>query len=155
MILVLDEAFDVLRNAFRAVRQSRPFEIDAIVAMPGHLHCIWTLPPGDGDFSTRWRLVKTWFSKHSPDALLQGPGAARQARGERGIWLRRYWEHQIRDEADLSQHVDYIHYNPVKHGLVKSAGDWRWSSFARFVQAGVYPADWGREAMGFEGVGRE
>ena len=90
-ILASDEAVDALRNAFRSVRQSRPFEIDAIVVMPDHLHCIWTLPPDDADFSTRWRLIKTWFSKHCPDALRRTPDAARLTKGEQAIWQHRYW----------------------------------------------------------------
>ena len=154
-ILASGEAVDVLRNAFRVVRQSRPFEIDAIVVMPDHLHCIWTLPPGDWDFPTRWRLVKTWFTKHCPEALRCVPDAARFKKGGQAIWQHRYWEHLIRDHADLARHVDYIHYNPVKHGLVGSAGAWPWSSLSRFVRAGVYPADWGRGGMRLEAVGRE
>ena len=92
--------------------------------MPDHLHCIWTLPPGDGDFPTRWRLVKTWFTKHCLEALRCVPDAARLKKGGQVIWQHCYWEHLIRDEADLARHVDYIHYNPVKHGLVGSAVDW-------------------------------
>ena len=119
-ILASDEAIGALRDAFRSVRHSRPFDIDAIVVMPDHLHCIWTLPPDDADFSTRWRLVKTRFTKHCPDTLRRIPDAARQRKGEQAVWQHRYWEHQIRDEADFTRHADYIHYNPVKHGLVRS-----------------------------------
>ena len=130
-ILASDEAVDALRNAFRSVRQSRPFEIDAIVVMPDHLHCIWTLPPDDADFSTRWRLIKTSFSKHCPDTLRRTPYEARLTKGEQAIWQHRYWEHQIRDETDFARHVDYIHYNPIKHGLSRSPLDWPYSSFGR------------------------
>ena len=154
-ILASHEAVDVLRNAFRSVRQSRPFEIDAIVVMPDHLHCIWTLPPDDADFSTRWRLIKTWFSKHCPDALRCTPDAARLKKGEQAIWQHRYWEHQIRDETDFARHVDYIHYNPVKHGLARSPLDWPYSSFNRYVKAGVYASDWGGDSMCFDGIGHE
>jgi len=119
----LDESVDVLHNAFRTVRQSRPFEIDAIVVNPDHLHCIWTLPPDDADFSTRWRLIKTCFPKHFPDTLRRTPDAARLKKGEKAIWQHRYWEHQIRDETDFARHVDYIHYNPGKHGLARSPLD--------------------------------
>ncbi len=154
-ILASAEAVDALREAFRSVRRSRPFEIDAIVVMPDHLHCIWTLPPGDVDFSTRWRLVKTGFTKHCPDILRRAPDTARLTRGEQAVWQHRYWEHQIRDDADFARHVDYIHYNPVKHGLARSPLEWPYSSFGRYVEAGVYAPDWGRGAMGFEGVGRE
>jgi putative transposase len=138
------EAVDVLRSAFRAVRASRPFHIDAMVVMPDHLHCLWTLPPGDADFSTRWRLIKTWFTKHH-GADAQPPA----------IWQPRYWEHQVRDEADFANHADYIHYNPVKHGLAASPMAWPYSSFRRYVEAGVYPANWGENAIEFKGVGQE
>lgn len=154
-ILASVEAVDVLREAFRSVRRSRPFEIDAIVVMPDHLHCIWTLPPGDVDFATRWRLIKTGFTKHCPDTLRCAVDAGRLTRGEQAIWQHRYWEHQIRDEADFARHVDYIHYNPVKHGLARAALDWPYSSFGRHVQAGVYASDWGGAPMGLAGVGRE
>ena len=137
-ILASDEAVYVLRNAFRSVCQSCPFEIAAIVVMPDHLHCIWTLPPpDDADFSTRWRLIKTGFTKHCPDILRRTPDTARLTKGEQAIWQHRYWEHQIRDETDFARHVDYIHYNPVKHGLARSPLDWPYSSFGRYVKAGA------------------
>ena len=154
-VLASDAAMDVLRNAFRSVRQSRPFEIDAIVVLPDHLHCIWTLPPEDADFSTRWRLIKTRFTKDCPASLRQTPDTARLRKGEQAIWQHRYWEHQIRDEADFARHVDYIHYNPVKHGLVRSPREWPHSSFGRYVKAGLYPLDWGRELMPYDGIGSE
>jgi putative transposase len=149
------EAVEVLRNAFRNVRQSRLFEIDAMVVMPDHLHCIWTLPPGDADFSTRWRLIKTWFTKHFDPVLRPAPSAICQSRHEQAIWQHRYWEHQLRDENDFARHVDYIHYNPVKHGLIGSPIDWPYSSFRRFVEAGIYPPDWGRDIINLEGIGHE
>lgn len=154
-ILASGDAVDVLRNAFRSVRQLRPFEIDAIVVMPDHLHCIWTLPPDDADFSTRWRLIKTGFTKHCPDALRRTPDEARRRKGEQAVWQHRYWEHQIRDETDFARHADYIHYNPVKHGLARSPGEWPYSSFGRYVTAGVYALDWGSDSMSVEGVGHE
>ena len=138
------EAVETLRGAFRAVRASRPFEIDAMVVMPDHLHCLWTLPPGDADFPTRWRLIKTWFTKH------RGLDGATEA-----VWQPRYWEHQIRDEADFARHADYIHYNPVKHGLAESPMAWPYSSFRRHVQAGAYPANWGENAIDFKSIGHE
>lgn len=136
-----DAAVSVLRSAFRAVRASRPFVIDAVVVMPDHLHCIWTLPPGDADFATRWRLLKTWFTKHC-DPALRATATAHAARGERGLWQHRYWEHVLRDETDFIRHVEYIHYNPVKHGYVTSPVQWSHSSFHRYVEAGIYPVDW-------------
>jgi putative transposase len=149
------EAVDVLREAFRSVRLSRPFELDAVVVLPDHLHCIWTLPPGDADFATRWRLVKTWFTKHCDPALRKASNLARAAKNEQALWQHRYWEHMLRDETDFARHVEYIHFNPVKHGLVSSALDWPYSSFRRYVEAGVYPADWGQRAMDIDGVGHE
>ena len=154
-VFAADDAVAVLRDAFRSVRRSRPFGIDAIVVMPDHLHCIWTLPPDDADFSTRWRLIKTCFTKHCPAALLHPPNAARLIKGEQAVWQHRYWEHQIRDETDFARHVDYIHYNPVKHGLARSPLDWPYSSFSRYVEAGVYAPDWGSAALDFEGIGHE
>jgi len=145
----------VLRMAFRVVRTARPFEVDAMVVLPDHLHCIWTLPPGDADFATRWRLIKTWFTKHCDPALRAAPNHARTAKREQALWQHRYWEHTLRNEADFARHVDYIHFNPVKHGLVSSAMEWTYSSCRRYVEAGVYPPDWGQGTMDFEGVGHE
>jgi putative transposase len=154
-LLASVDAVDVLRMAFRVVRATRPFEIDAIVVLPDHLHCIWTLPPGDADFATRWRLIKTWFTKHCDPALRTTPNRARMSTGQQAIWQHRYWEHALRDETDVSRHIDYIHFNPVKHGHVSSVMEWPHSSFRRFVKDGVYPADWGQGAMDFDGVGHE
>lgn len=131
---------DLLRRAFAKEQARRPFRIDAIVVLPDHLHCIWTLPPGDADFSSRWHAVKSAFSRGIPEG--ERLSERRSAKGERGIWQRRFWEHLIRDEQDFERHADYIHYNPVKHGYVRSPGDWTHSSFTRFVEAGLYPADW-------------
>ncbi len=154
-LLASPAAIEVLRQAFRTVKARRPFDLDAIVIMPDHLHCIWTLPPGDADFATRWRLVKSWFTKHCDPALRATPNHARQAKGEQAIWQHRYWEHTLRDEEDFARHVDYIHFNPVKHGHTKNAGDWPYSSFHRYVAAGLYTADWGRSSMDFNGIGHE
>jgi len=154
-IFAEDENVDTLREAFRSVKKQRPFVIDAIVIMPDHLHCIWTLPPTDSDFPTRWRLIKTWFSKHCSDELKCQPNPARARKQEQAVWQRRYWEHALRDEDDMNRHIDYIHYNPVKHGLVRTAKEWPHSTFHRYVDAGIYPADWGTNAMDFEGIGHE
>jgi len=129
-----------LRAAFRQVRGDHPFTIDAIVILPEHLHCIWQLPPNDHDYSTRWRLIKSHFSRAIPDA--EFISRSRLRKQERGIWQRRYWEHWIRDDQDYHTHLDYIHYNPVKHGLVRKAKDWPYSSFHRWVKRGVYPENW-------------
>ncbi|WP_299851596.1 transposase [uncultured Roseovarius sp.] len=117
-----------LRTAVRATKAERPFAIDAWVVLPDHLHAVWTLPMGDADFSTRWRLIKSRFSRGVPKARTR---ASHDARCERGIWQRRFWEHHIRNEADYWAHVRYCWMNPVKHGLVERPQDWRYSSVHR------------------------
>jgi len=129
-----------LRQAFRKVRTNHPFNIDAIVVLPEHLHCIWTLPPGDADYKTRWALIKAGFSRAIP--LVEPRSDSRIKRGERGLWQRRYWEHLIRDDEDFERHADYIHWNPVKHGWVKRVSEWPYSSFHSYVKQGAYPKDW-------------
>lgn len=131
---------DALRESFRRVRARHPFEIEAIVILPEHLHCLWRLPDGDTDFSTRWRLIKSRFSMSIAGG--ERISASRRRKNERGIWQRRYWEHLIRDEGDYQRHLDYIHYNPVKHGHAASPRDWPHSSFQRWVEKGAYPVDW-------------
>jgi putative transposase len=110
-----------LRESVRSVRDAHPFHIDAVVVLPEHIYAIWTLPQGDTDYPTRWALIKAGFSRKLPKT--ECINASRNKKGERGIWQRRYWEHLIRDENDLARHVDYIHYNPVKHGYVNSPCD--------------------------------
>jgi putative transposase len=137
---LLVERIDALRETVRAVRARRAFHIDAWVVLPDHMHCIWTLPEGDVDYPSRWKAIKIHFAKSLPKTERLSP--VRAAKGERGIWQRRYWEHTIRDEADYSRHVDYVHYNPVKHGHAARVCDWPYSSFHRLVAAGMYPVDW-------------
>lgn len=137
---LLVETIGALREAVRAVHARAPFNIDAFVVLPEHLHCIWTLPPGDDDFSGRWHAVKTLFAAAIPHT--EARSAARVRRGEHGIWQRRFWEHTIRDERDYAAHMDYVHFNPVKHGLVAQAAEWPYSSFRRAVARGLYPLDW-------------
>jgi putative transposase len=129
----------LLRAAFRVARQERPFAIDAAVVLPEHLHVILTLPEADADFPGRWRRIKGYFCAR---LLVAGVGIKRHANGELALWQRRYWEHTIRDDNDFTRHVDYIHFNPVKHGLVKRVCDWRYSSFHRYMRTGVLPRDW-------------
>lgn len=138
---LLVERIAALRMAFRDEMQTHRFQIDAIVVLPDHLHCIWTLPPDDADFPGRWRRIKAAFSASLPKT--EGVSESRRSKGERGIWQRRYWEHLIRDERDLAAHVDYIHFNPVKHGYVEKAVNWPHSSFHRHVRLGLVSADWG------------
>lgn len=131
---------DALRKAVQRERTRRPFHIDAWVVLPDHMHCVWTLPEGDHDFPQRWRGIKMGFVRALPAREARSEVMAR--RGERGIWQRRYWEHTIRDERDYVAHVDYVHFNPVKHGYVAHPAAWPHSSFRRCVAMGLYPADW-------------
>lgn len=134
-----------LREAFREVATRHPFSIDAIVLLPDHLHCVWTLPPGDDAYSTRWSRIKAGFTKR----YLASGGAeaaistSRSMRGERGLWQRRFFEHAITEEADRKRCVDYLHLNPVKHVLVGRVRDWPWSTFHKYARAGEYDLDWG------------
>ena len=137
---LLIDHIDALRGAFEDARNARPFTVIAIVVLPDHLHCLWRLPESDCDNATRWRHIKTAFVKAVPRG--ERRSSCRERKGERGIWQRRYWEHLIRDERDLCNHIDYIHFNPVKHGMVKHVADWPHSSFHRFVRQGRLPADW-------------
>lgn len=137
---LLVERIDSLRAAFEMVRVRYPFRMDAVVILPEHLHCIMTLPEGDADFSTRWNLIKSNFSRTVEKGERISPSRAK--RGERGIWQRRFWEHLIRDQEDFNRHADYIHWNPVKHGWVRRVADWPHSSFHKYVQGGIYPLDW-------------
>ena len=135
---------DHLRKVYASVQEWYPFETIAICILPDHLHAIWLLPTGDTDFPLRWRLIKTGFSRD----LDSNPkrSSSKIAKREKGIWQRRYWEHAIRDETDLARHVDYIHFNPVKHGYASQVRDWPHSSFHRFVARGVLLPDWGGDA---------
>lgn len=134
---------DLLREVVKVVRSRHPFHIDGWVVLPEHLHTIWTLPSGDADYSKRWRGIKADFSRQLPATERRSP--ARHRSGERGIWQRRFWEHLIRDEDDYCRHMDYLHFNPVKHNLVANVADWPHSTFHRLVARGVYPRDWGDE----------
>lgn len=130
--LLVDEV-GLLREAVRETRRERPFDIDAFVVLPDHLHCIWTLPAGDRDYSTRWRLIKSRFSRGL------SPGDRREShirRNERAIWQRRFWEHHIRDVADFEAHVRYCWVNPVKHGFAERPEDWPFSSIHRDQRSG-------------------
>ncbi len=135
---------DHLRQAFNDVCQQCPFEIIAAVVLPDHLHMIMKLPVDDNDYPGRWRAIKSRFTR----ALVKdGVDMIRNSKGEYNLWQRRYWEHQIRDEIDLQRHIDYIHFNPVKHGYVKRVVDWPYSSFHRYVKSGVLDENWGGNFM--------
>ncbi|HNO60074.1 MAG TPA: transposase [Plasticicumulans sp.] len=138
---LLVEHVDALRQAFAYTRRQRPFRLDAVVILPDHLHCIWSLPDGDSDYSTRWNLLKGHFSRALEKSEYVSPN--RRMHRERGIWQRRFWEYLIRDEDDFNHHLDYIHWNPVKHGWAQRVIDWPHSSFHRLVEQGFYSPDWG------------
>ena len=140
-----ENSISILREAHRREQQRRPFIIAAAVILPDHIHSLWTLPENDADYSSRWREIKKYVSKEL--------GHSKNTRGESNVWQRRFWEHQIRDEQDWNTHMDYIHYNPVKHGYAEKPVDWKWSSFSRWVARGVYTADWGSsEPIGLTGL---
>ena len=138
--LLVDE-IETLRSVINKVKKQHPFKLDAMVVLPEHLHALLTLPQKDNDFATRWMLIKAGFSRQLPK--LERINDSRKAKGERGIWQRRYWEHLIRDEKDFAKHVDYIHYNPVKHGYVKRAVDWPYSTIHEYIKQGLLDQNWG------------
>jgi len=132
-----------LREAINRVRSQYPFFIDAWVLLPDHLHTIWTLPPDDARFGLRWQQIKRFVTLRCGERLHQASWMtdSKTRHRESTLWQRRYWEHQIRNELDFARHMDYLHYNPVKHGLVKQVKDWPYSSFHRYLEAGVYAQD--------------
>jgi putative transposase len=155
-LLTLEPVRTALREAIRTVKEIYPFTIDAFVLLPNHLHCIWTLPPDDKDYSRRWSIIKRTVSTRCIEVAESTEnglvGGAHQAKGGAGshlkhrelfFWQRRFWEHQVRDEEDFNRHIDYIHWNPVKHGYAKNVVDWDFSTFHRYRENGMYPADWG------------
>jgi putative transposase len=153
-ILITPLGRSLLREVTIACRQRWPFDIEAVVLLPDHLHALWRLPAGDSEYSKRWGWLKKEFTKRwlSGGGSEQLVSASRQQNRRHGVWQRRFWEHVIRDEVDLVRHLDYIHYNPVKHGLVERVADWPWSSFHRFVRQGVYPLDWGGDGDDMGGI---
>ncbi len=137
---LLTRHIDLLRETVRATKDRHPFHIDAWVVLPEHMHCVWTLPEGDSEVALRWKAIRFAFSqgldKTEPRRLHQ------LIRGERGLWQRRYWRQRIADDLDYQRHLDYIHFDPVRHGYVSQAREWPYSSFHRAVRDGLYPADW-------------
>lgn len=133
-----------LREGIDRVRSTMPFQIDAWVLLPDHLHCVWTLPVGDADFSTRWRVIKTIVTQRCSPRLNKREmlSERRVAKNQSSLWQQRFWEHQIRDDEDFTRHVDYIHWNPVKHGHVVQVGDWPYSSVHRYMRQGLLSANW-------------
>jgi len=145
---LLVEEVDRLRRIYQAVQRRHPFETVAICILPDHTHALWALPDGDADFSTRWSLIKSGFSR-GLDARARS--TSKVAKREKGIWQRRYWEHAIRDDEDFERHVDYIHFNPVKHGHVNRIADWPHSSFHRYVERGLLAPDWAGDLRNIQG----
>lgn len=143
IIFNADKNVRLLKKAFKFVKDRRPFSIDTIVILPDHLHCILTLPLHDCDFSNRIMLVKNYFTRHLDEAFKNVPTSSRIKKREQCVWQRRFWEHQIRNQKDFIQHIDYIHYNPVKHNLCQSPKDWLYSSFHKYVREGKYDINWG------------
>ena len=144
----LTDNIDLLRDAFQRARERQPFKIDAIVVLPDHLHTIWTLPDGDSDFSGRWRSIKAGVTR---DLVKRGHAASQNRKGEYDIWQRRFWEHTVRDDADRERCTNYIHLNPVRHGLVSAPVQWPFSSFHRYVRERLLPPDWGGDIGGSDG----
>ncbi|WP_413164161.1 REP-associated tyrosine transposase [Capilliphycus salinus ALCB114379] len=157
--LCSDIGRETLRKGFQKLQILYPFSLDAIVLLPDHFHCILTLPDNDSNYTVRWRYLKSFVSRSCGHKLpiLAELSVSGKKRHEKNLWQRRYWEHLIRDDKDFSNHCDYIHYNPVKHGLCHSPKDWKYSSFHRFVQQGLYPTDWGaNESINIpENIGNE
>jgi len=133
-----------LRTAWKETYSRYPFELVAVTLLPDHLHCLWTLPEGDSDYSSRWRFLKARFSMlYLRDEGCEGVRSpSRERSGERAVWQRRFWEHAIRNDEDLRRHFDYIHYNSVKHGLVARPEEWPWSTFHRYAKLGWYDVGW-------------
>jgi putative transposase len=139
-----ETAISLLKNCFQRTMKIHPFKVDAIVIMPDHLHTIWTLPTGEFDFSVRWKQIKGTFSKLYSGNSSRNLTQSMISKKEKSIWQRRFWEHAIRSQEDFNKRCDYIHYNPVKHGLVNIPTEWEHSSFRKFVEKGLYDKDWGK-----------
>jgi putative transposase len=153
-LLADNVALETLGACFRECQERSPFTVDAIVVLPDHLHAIWSLPSGDADYSSRWAWIKKEFTKRrlAAGAQERSVSSARHNERRRGVWQPRFWEHVIEDSDDFDRHLDYIHFNPVKHGLVACPHEWQASSFHRWVRAGVYEREWA--CGGYDGVAR-
>ena len=130
-----------LRESMASVKATHPFSLVAMVVLPDHLHTIWRLPENDANYSVRWSLLKAGFSRRIEKTESIAP--SRALKRERGLWQRRFWEHQIKDEDDLARHIDYIHYNPVKHGWTDSPVKWAHSTLHGYIERGLLPENWG------------
>lgn len=146
-----DDFLQAFKKSIKQVQQQYPFEIIAWVQLPDHLHCIWKMPENDANYSMRWSQIKRLTTQACPRYHLPIDDLSRSKvkRKERGIWQRRFYEHEIKDEADFIKYMDYLHYNPFKHGLVGKVSEWPYSSFHRYVKQGLYMEDWGNNSMDF------
>jgi putative transposase len=143
-ILLNEDIRTALRASVNEVRQTMPFKVEAWVLLPDHLHCIWTLPENDDNYSLRWLLIKRGVSKQCKSYFDEKKQSkSRKSRHESTLWQRRFWEHHIRDEEDFERCMNYVHLNPVKHGYVKRPVDWLYSTFHRCVKRGIYEENWG------------
>lgn len=140
---------NALRESINVVRRTHPFKIEAWVLLPDHLHCIWTLPKGDPNYSMRWNQIKRNVSLRCSESYNNNKWKTpiKKKRRESTIWQRRFWEHQVRDEADFHHHLDYIHYNPVKHGLCKRPIDWPYSTLRKLTSIGLYTDGWANDSL--------
>lgn len=136
---VLVRHIDELRESFRLTKNKKPFKIEGVVILPDHIHAIFTLPENDDDYPGRWKSIKSMFTRR---LVKRGLSLKRNEKGEYDLWQRRYWEHTIRDEEDMQRHLDYIHFNPVKHGLVEQVIEWPYSSFHRYVNLEILESEW-------------
>lgn len=144
-IFANSQAIVYLRSSIAVMRSEMPFEITAAVVLPDHIHFLWSLPSDDSNYSKRVGRLKVLFthSLRGKQVLPQNVSLSRRKHRESDVWQRRFWEHTIADEVDFAKHFDYLHYNPVKHGLVECPHQWRYFSFHRYVKRGVYNDDWG------------
>jgi putative transposase len=145
--IILTKYIDILRDAIHHVKKYRPFKIDTLVVLPDHLHAIWTLPPDDDNYSIRWNQIKGRFTQ----IVKRQENFKKDNRNEYNLWQRRFWEHVIKDDLDMENHVNYIHYNPVKHGLAKRVKDWPYSTFHQYVREMKLPSDWGDSQKIYDG----
>jgi putative transposase len=152
-ILQNQKSIELINAAMLYTANRLPFEVVAGVILPDHMHFIWTMPVDSCDYSTRWRLIKSYFTRSWCKNGSISESVSRNKKGEQDVWQRRFWEHMIRDETDLTRHIEYIHYNPVKHGLVNSPIDWQYSSFMKYVREGLYPLNWGENGNIWPGEG--
>ena len=146
-ILCLPKSVEAMQWVFTDVASKLPFQTDAWVILPDHMHTVWTLPEGDSDYSTRWAMLKKNLTKHLRSLVNVDVSStmSRVHHRDGTVWQRRFWEHQIRDEPDYRTHLDYIHFNPVKHGLTRTPKDWQCSSFHKWVDQGAYEENWGSD----------